>query len=36
VPASLQAAAFRGPCLAPLGARPEVPALIARAIDVGL
>lgn len=35
VPASLQAAAFRGPCLAPLGARPEVPALIARAIDVG-
>ena len=32
VPAALEAAGFAGPCLAPLGARPEVPALLARAL----
>lgn len=32
VPAALAAAAFAGPCLAPLGARPEVPALLAGAL----
>lgn len=32
VPAALAAAGFRGPCLAPLGARPEVPGIIAGAL----
>lgn len=33
VPAALAAAGFRGPCLAPLGARPEVPGIIAAALQ---
>jgi sirohydrochlorin ferrochelatase len=33
IPAALAAAGFRGPCLAPLGARPEVPDIIARAMQ---
>lgn len=32
IPAALTGAGFPGPCLAPLGARPEVPAIIAAAL----
>lgn len=32
IPEALSAAGFQGPCLAPLGARPEVPAIIAAAV----
>lgn len=32
IPEALAAAGFQGPCLAPLGARPEVPAIIAAAL----
>lgn len=32
LPQALAAAAFRGPCLAPIGVRPEVPGLLAAAI----
>ncbi len=35
IPAALAAAGFRGPCLAPLGMRPEVPAIIAAAFRSG-
>lgn len=35
IPEALRAAGFRGPCLAPLGTRPEVPAIIAAALAGG-